>query len=225
MVVIIFCISISLTFLLTLLKKVMEYLIKKEINVPEVIRQNLSYLWLGIIVIVGGIGGSFFNLALPNSTLTIKSIEWLYFLMLFYLFCAYSGYPTSKTLREYTKFALVFPIGEEILFRGILQSTIKSLLVLDGQYVNLPLFGSVPVVVLISAICFGVTHFQYHNFKVNELSLKQVALAFVFGIFAGNVVEMTGSIIYPLLFHIAANTGAVLYGKYVKSSPKELTKT
>ncbi|MCQ1531287.1 CPBP family intramembrane glutamic endopeptidase [Lutispora saccharofermentans] len=210
MITLVFLLLLGLTFFLTLVMRILGYLYKLEISIPEVIRYNASYVWLALIVIIGVLGGKSFNIALPSTALDIGLKGWFYILLVFSLFCIYSSYDIPKTSEQFIKFSIIFPIGEEILFRGIIQSLTTNLLKLHNRYIILPLFGSIPIVACISAICFGITHFQYHNFKINKLSLKQVLFAFVFGIFAGNIVEVTGSILYPVLFHIAGNTGTIL---------------
>lgn len=105
---------------------------------------------------------------------------------------------------------MVFPIGEEILFRGIIQSMANYLMGGNLVYIPMPIFNSVTVQVFISAFCFGITHFQYFDFRFNSSSLKKVLFAFVFGLFAGNIVEITGSIFYTILFHILGNSIAAI---------------
>ncbi len=92
-----------------------------------------------------------------------------------------------------------------------------SLLNADLLYVTVPRDGlSVSLPVFISAVCFGITHFQYFGFKATEATIKKVLFAFVFGLFVGNIVAMSGSILYGIAFHIIANSGATLL--YLKNS-------
>lgn len=122
-----------------------------------------------------------------------------------------SGYKPQKSAKGILTFCIIFPIGEEILFRGIILYIATYLIGSSLVYVPVPILKGVTLQTFISAICFGVTHFQYFGFKFNSETIKKVFFAFIFGLFVGNLVEVTGSIIYAVIFHIIANSGATLY--------------
>lgn len=89
-------------------------------------------------------------------------------------------------------FCLVFPVFEEILFRGIIlwlltQSFLFAKLSIE---IPVPILRGVSLQVFVSAILFGVTHLQYFNFCLDHFVIKKVVYAFVFGLFAGNLVQM-----------------------------------
>ncbi len=127
-----------------------------------------------------------------------------------------SGYKPQKNIKGITIFCIVFPIGEEILFRGIILSLVTYLVGSRAIYVPIPILKGVTLQVFLSAICFGITHFQYFGFKFNYATINKVLFAFIFGLIAGNLVEINGSIIYSVIFHIIANSGATIY--YLKNS-------
>jgi membrane protease YdiL (CAAX protease family) len=86
----------------------------------------------------------------------------------------------------------------------------------SGIEVPIPILKAMSLPVFISAACFGITHFQYFGFKATEATINKVLFAFVFGLFVGNIVAISGSILYGIAFHIIANSGATLF--YLKNS-------
>ncbi|WP_192930134.1 CPBP family intramembrane glutamic endopeptidase [Alkaliphilus pronyensis] len=149
------------------------------------------------------------NIRPPKRTLTL--LEMLFILLALIPFMIESGYKPQKNLKEMINFCFVFPIGEELLFRGIILSLATYLVGSSGIYVPIPIIKGVSLQVFLSAICFGITHFQYFRFKYDNTIIKKVLFAFVFGLFAGIVVEITESILYAVMFHIIANSGAAIY--------------
>lgn len=223
MVVVFLLLIILLTFLLTVISKVLRLLGKSKIKGLMTLEKNNAYLWFITILIVGLIGNKFFNICLPKGRLdiSIKDIVLIFIAMI--PFSILSGYSPGRNIQGVVVFCLVFPIGEEILFRGIILSMVGYIMGGNIIYVPIPLLKGVTVQVLISAFCFGITHFQYTDFKINSLSVRKVLFAFIFGLFAGNLVEITRSILYTVIFHIFANSGVTIFSNATNRKDTGLT--
>lgn len=204
MVVVIPILILILTFLLSIISKFFELLKKSKVKYFRGIKVNSVYIWFFIILISGIIGFKFFNIGLPKGDYNINLNDIIIFLVFSIPFGIFSGYEPGRNFSGIIIFCLMFPISEEILFRGIIQS-LASQLMISPTYIPVPLLKGVTIQVFISAVCFGLTHFQYFNFKFNLSTVKKVLFAFIFGLFAGNLVEMTGTILYTIIFHITAN--------------------
>ncbi len=208
---------VYLTFMLTLNYNIFMFTERINKKFSDTLKKYNLHIWCGIILVTGIIGWDTFYLVVPNKTIAISEL----FIILLALvpFMLSSGYKPQKDIKGLTNFCIIFPVGEEILFRGIILSLATYLVGSQAINVPVPILKEVSLQVLLSAICFGITHFQYFKFKVNNATIKKVLFAIIFGLFAGNLVELTGSIAYPIVFHIIANSGATLY--YLKSSNKK----
>jgi membrane protease YdiL (CAAX protease family) len=204
-------IIVCLTFLLTLNRKLFRLFKKSEKAFIATLENHNAYVWFTIILVAGLMGSETFNVTLPEKPLkiTIDSVFWILLLLL--PFWLLSGYKPGRNLKGLLTFLLVFPIGEEILFRGIIQAIATHVLEGNMIWIPVPVLKRVTLQVFISALCFGITHFQYFNFKFDLATIKKVLFAFVFGLFAGNLVETTGTILYTAVLHIIANAGTTLY--------------
>ncbi|KAB3537292.1 CPBP family intramembrane metalloprotease [Alkaliphilus pronyensis] len=198
-----------LTFMLILNYKVFHFISRYNKGFSNKLKKYNTYIWLGIILVITIINLSSLNIRPPKRTLTL--LEMLFILLALIPFMIESGYKPQKNLKEMINFCFVFPIGEELLFRGIILSLATYLVGSSGIYVPIPIIKGVSLQVFLSAICFGITHFQYFRFKYDNTIIKKVLFAFVFGLFAGIVVEITESILYAVMFHIIANSGAAIY--------------
>ncbi len=85
--------------------------------------------------------------------------------------------------------ALVPAIGEELMFRGVIQTQLKKL------------FGNIHVAIFLSAFFFSAMHMQFYGF-IPRLVLGMV-LGFLF--------EWSGSLWLPVLAHFVNNASAVLF--------------
>jgi membrane protease YdiL (CAAX protease family) len=90
-------------------------------------------------------------------------------------------------------------IGEEILFRGLLWDIVEGR---TGSFCLLRLSGTV----WLTALAFGVMHFQYHQFQIHLASGVQVLYSLCVGLILGGIRERTGSVIQPILVHSAFNS-------------------
>lgn len=202
---------LGLTFLLSIISFLLLF-VEKRVSSLKGISQYSYLVWFIGIFIFGVIGGKDFSLSLPINPANIEFSEIIIILAIIWSFAKYSDYTIHSSIKPFIVFTLVFPIGEEILFRGVLQSSILSNQYWGVENMVIPGFGNVPTVVFISAICFGITHVQYNGFKIDSKTIKQVLFAFVFGVYAGKMVVRTESILYPLLLHSFANLSVQLYG-------------
>jgi membrane protease YdiL (CAAX protease family) len=167
------------------------------------------HIWFSVILVVGIIGRNTFYILAPKQAIPVSEV--VVILLALVPFMVASGYALEKNFKGITRFCILFPIGEEILFRGIILSLATYLVGNSTIYVPVPILKGVTLQVFLSAICFGITHLQYFDFRLDSTTIRKVLFAFLFGLFAGNVVEITGSVFYPVIFHVLANTGATLY--------------
>lgn len=110
-------------------------------------------------------------------------------------------YPIGKF--DIFNFILVYPVFEEMSFRGL----ILPLLV---QNRNLP--GWIGVIA--SAFVFAVAHLQYY--KLNRRSITFMLFAFSGGLFFGYIALITKSIVMTIPLHIAFNGSAVFYSRRIE---------
>ena len=105
-----------------------------------------------------------------------------------------SGYNIRLSKKSIFNFAVLFPVTEELLFRGIIFSLAASI-----SEINI---GTFSLAAIVSAVAFGITHLQYHNFKFTDLAQRHILIAFIGGLFMGDLMDNTGFILYPILIHI-----------------------
>ena len=84
--------------------------------------------------------------------------------------------------------AVLPAVGEELLFRGVLQK-----IILKG-------FGNVHIAVWVTALLFGLLHQQVYAF----LSIM------ILGVVLGYLKEWSGSIIVPMILHLINNGGIIV---------------
>ncbi|MBS0591447.1 MAG: CPBP family intramembrane metalloprotease [Proteobacteria bacterium] len=90
-----------------------------------------------------------------------------------------------------TYFGMLAPIQEEVIFRGLLQSTF-------GRLSTKPIASTNSVwTVLFCALLFGVVHF--------ELSVATAGAAFVLGLVAGELRRRSGSLVPAIVLHALCN--------------------
>ena len=114
-----------------------------------------------------------------------------------------SGYNIRISKKSIFNFAILYPVTEELLFRGITFSLAASI-----SEINI---GAFSLAVIVSAAVFGITHLQYHDFKFTDLAQLQILIAFIGGLFMGDLMDNTGFILYPILIHITFNSAAAFW--------------
>lgn len=194
-------ICIALSFLYALMYKGIAQFTKSAF-----IKKNYNYLWAIIVLIIA--------LVYPNSLLRDTSLKFLtnreiidelLTITFFAVILGYfSGYKTVGKKYDFD-FCFIFPLFEEILFRGVI------LIILANS-------GSIneSLACLISSILFGVMHFQYFGLK--KSSIRFVVIAFVGGYYFSMLALMTNSILPSLFLHITFNMSAIVFSKFRKKT-------
>ncbi len=187
---------IALSFLYTLLYKGIAKLTKNAF-----VKKHYNYLWAIIVLIIA--------LVYPNSLLRDASLKFLTDreiideLLTFVFFAVilgfFSGYKTVGKKYDFD-FCFIFPLFEEILFRGVI-----LILLVNSGVINESFAG------LIAAILFGIMHFQYFGLK--KSSIRFVVIAFVGGYYFSMITLMTNSILPSLFLHMAFNMSAIVFSK------------
>lgn len=168
-------------------------------------QRNSPLLWLLVILILGIFHQGTALLTLPQNLPRGQVLEIVGILLLLRLFSVKSNYKIQKTLEHRVRFVLLFPLGEEILFRGVLQRAFYEELTFGSTLFSTGLLGHVPGAVILSALLFALTHLQYNGYRFSKTTWIQMAFALVFGLYAGKLAYGTGSLLLPLLLHMAAN--------------------
>lgn len=94
-------------------------------------------------------------------------------------------------------FALVPAIGEELLFRGIIQQLLKKM------------FGNPHLAILFASMFFSAMHMQFSGFIPRM----------ILGMILGFLLEWSGSLWMPITAHLVNNASAVLFAYFVKDLP------
>ena len=165
-------------------------------------KQYFIYIWslfiLGIFIFYPG-AENLYQYSQSSSAFTILLIG----LPAAALIARSSGYDIKISKKNVFNFALLFPIIEELLFRGIIFSLVASISNLN--------IGTFTLATLVSAASFGITHLQYHDFEFTDLAQRHILIAFIGGLFMGDLMDSTGFILYPILIHISFNSAAVFW--------------
>jgi hypothetical protein len=166
------------------------------------IKRHYNYIWAVLILIIA--------LIYPNSLLRNGSFEFLYngktvgeILKIAVFACiigCFSGYKTINRKHDFD-FCVIFPIFEEILFRGVIFLILINISGLNNK-----------CAVVLSALFFGIMHLQYFGLKKDVI--RYVVFAFIGGYFFANIVLMTKSILPSIFLHMAFNTSAIVFSKY-----------
>ncbi len=93
--------------------------------------------------------------------------------------------------------ALIPAIGEELLFRGLIQQLLKGM------------FNNVHLAVLFSAIFFSSMHMQFYGF------LPRMIL----GMVLGYMFVWSGSLWLPIIAHFVNNAATILFSYYAENMP------
>lgn len=185
----------------------MSLFLRKFQKVGTFLKENYIYIWFVLILVIGLSRREQFYIKFPHNIPELLLKDIVIIIVVGVLIAKISGYNPGKSLKNIINFVIIFPIAEEILFRGIIFSLSEL------GTTKIYIITSISLAVLISAVCFGITHLQYHNFKITALSRKQILIAFIGGIFMGKIVEQTGSIILPLVIHITFNFSATVFSR------------
>lgn len=146
-----------------------------------------AVLVISLLCLAGGLAGQYASMPLEWISLISLPGSDIYLELLEQLMPDPADY--------YDQFAFVLTVGiigpvcEELIFRGFL---------LQYMFKNLP--GKVHGPVIFTGLLFGLAHANPWQF----------AYAFPLGVFLGYLMYYTGSVVFPVLFHIATNLTAGL---------------
>jgi membrane protease YdiL (CAAX protease family) len=98
---------------------------------------------------------------------------------------------------------LLVPVGEELLFRGLLLGFLL------GTFARAEVPHTAAWAVVASAMAFGVGHLGNLGYVDSRFVVLQVFVAAAFGVLAGWLRIRTDSIAGPVLLHMVMNTLAV----------------
>lgn len=167
------------------------------------IKKYYNYLWAVLILMIA--------LIYPNSLLRKASFGFFYngkmmsdileIAIVAVVLGCFSGYKTVSKKYDFD-FCVIFPVFEEILFRGVI------LLILVNGGLN------ERYAVVLSAMLFGVMHFQYFGLKKD--AIRYAVFAFIGGYFCANIVLMTHSILPTIFIHMVFNISAIVFARYRK---------
>jgi uncharacterized protein len=197
-----------LSFMYVMNQTILLKVVKGNRRRVEIFQQNYFVLWFIFVLAFLFILLPFLSIPtfLPNKLISIT--DFLLFCLLLIPFITSSDYQPHKSLKGIIAFCIVFPIGEELIFRGIIPSMVNQMLGNTIILIPFPLLKEISLAVLIAALLFSIMHLQYFQFKINKETLIKLIYALIFGVFIGNLVEITDSLFYAILFHILANSGA-----------------
>jgi membrane protease YdiL (CAAX protease family) len=91
------------------------------------------------------------------------------------------------------------PLGEEVLFRGLLWS-------LATGYLGDKSFLHLSNTIWLTALGFGLMHLQYHHFQIHLASIMQMSYSFAAGLILGLIREQMGSVVPAIYVHSAFNS-------------------
>lgn len=189
--------------ILSFLYKILNViLVKFKENV--FIKKYYTYVWSTLILIIA--------LIYSNSLIRQTSFEYfqdrqimgkiLKFALSACILGCLSGYKTFNPRYDFD-FCIIFPIFEEILFRGVILIILLKLGAFSENHA-----------VILSALLFSVMHFQYFGF--NKGVIRYVIFAFVGGYFFAYLALETQSILPTIFLHIVFNTSAIIFSKNKK---------
>lgn len=193
--------ALGLSLLLTFSYKIVEVIIRM-ISTTSLARFSI-YLWAILIVTLIPIFNGNYVYVSPNNIMSTIPV-FIVIIFVNFIISRFSGYhPIGKF--NTINFIIVFPIIEEVIFRGLLLPYLNqyfhSAVLLQVMYmpVTFPVIGS--------ALLFAICHLQYY--KLSRQSALFLLFAFIGGITYGSITDLIHSIILAVLLHIEFNFFAV----------------
>jgi len=178
------------------------YTILIRLKENKFIKKYYTYIWAILILIIA--------LIYPNSLLRKASFEFFYNgeimreILEIGIFAGilgcFSGYKTVSKKYDFN-FCIIFPVFEEILFRGVILLILVNGGLLNDKYS-----------VLLSALLFGVMHFQYFGLKKD--AIRYAVFAFIGGYYCANIVLITQSLLPSIFIHMVFNISAIVFSRY-----------
>lgn len=189
----------------------LSMVILKNPHYKQFIDENWPYIWAIPIVIIGLIFSSKVYITYPKNISSEDIFTFITAILVGIILAVNSRYNPGRKTKGIVSFCIVFPVAEEIIFRGILLFLLSRISIINSININIFSITNVSLPIFICASCFGLMHFQYHKFKINPLSIRQVIIAFIGGIFLDKFVVAFGSILPSLIMHIVFNSSAAIF--------------
>ncbi|SMG34325.1 CPBP family intramembrane glutamic endopeptidase [Paenibacillus aquistagni] len=165
------------------------------------------YVWGVILLAVSLVVKDNMIYALPHKLEAIL-LPFVVILVLNIIAARYSGYRPVGRFHIFN-FVFIYPLLEEMLFRGIILPIFTKLLS-PTEWIEL-LWLPITMPVLLTALLFAISHLQYY--KLSRQSVIYMLFAFIGGTIFGAMTAATGSIWPSLLLHIQFNAMCVLHSR------------
>ncbi|KAA9007581.1 CPBP family intramembrane metalloprotease [Paenibacillus spiritus] len=131
------------------------------------------YVWAaGLLLLTFAVRGNYV-FRLPEGTGSVIGL-FSAVLAVNLLIARYSGYRPAGALNRFN-FAVVYPVFEEIAFRGLILPLLAEAAFL-AKTVRIPGIGELNGAILLTAFLFAVSHLQYY--RLNRQSIVFMAFAF-----------------------------------------------
>lgn len=162
------------------------------------------YIW-GLMAVIASIFiQDNYVYKIPDVNWTVISVS-LVLLLLNLIVSRYSGYRINGKF-HIINFILVYPLIEEVIFRGIMLPILNRL---SNQPIMEIAYLPVTIATVITAFLFAIAHLQYY--KLNKSSSLYMFWAFIGGIFFGAITDYAQSIIIAVFLHLVFNLMSVYY--------------
>ncbi|WP_310550240.1 CPBP family intramembrane glutamic endopeptidase [Paenibacillus glufosinatiresistens] len=166
------------------------------------------YVWAaGLLLLTFAVRGNYV-FRLPEDTGSVIGL-FSAVLAVNLLIACYSGYRLVGALNRFN-FAVVYPVFEEIAFRGLILPLLAEAAFL-AKTVRIPGIGELNGAILLTAFLFAVSHLQYY--RLNRQSIVFMAFAFSGGLFFGRIAYATEAVLLTIPLHMAFNGAAVFYSQ------------
>ncbi|SDT37761.1 CAAX protease self-immunity [Paenibacillaceae bacterium GAS479] len=207
-------VSLGLAILLACSFRVIELIIKRTLNFKKL--NNLDkytvYIWGFCTILSSYFYKPSYVFNLPINFKLVLSLALVVVITNSFI-SRYSGYhPVGKF--NVVNFIVVYPIIEEIIFRGLMLPILNQAFPPTSFYEVFYLPVTIPII--ISSFLFGISHLQYYKF--NKQSVRFIVFAFFGGAIFGTIADITQSILVPVILHIQYNFLSVYYSRTVEQS-------
>lgn len=187
-------IYIILAIIISFLYKILEWCTKKILSS---VTKYTIYIWALVILILSFLIRKNYIWNLPRMNDTNILGMFFFALIVSFFLSKNSGYRPIGRFNCFN-FVLVYPIFEELSFRGLILPLIFSCNIIDSWSA-----------IIISAFLFAISHLQYY--KLNLQSIKFMFYAFLGGLFFAYIAIATESILLTIPLHIAFNLSATYH--------------
>lgn len=210
MTILILAIACASSFLLALSTRFVYAFLRDRFNVTGKVYQDILFfsyfVWLGLLVTMGKPGLFGFHMGRCRRYWKLVLAVALFTGLSTSAYILLNGpTPYHGGILQLLPNLLLVPLGEEMIFRGIL--FVALLHFLDQLH---PPKTSAALAILFSAIGFGLAHANNLFYNPIGFTLFQIFYSTVFGLVFGYVRYKTDSLYPPILFHAIMNTLGIL---------------